>query len=193
MSGIFIVIGGIDGCGSTTHCKLIYDWIKENYRYGVVLTKEPSEGKIGKLLREYLKDDSSDIKTDALLFAADRAEHVEKTILPALNKGMVVISDRYIESSIAYQVSQGLKLKWILKLNQYFIQPNLTIILDLPAEDALKRKQNKEDKFENLVFLKKVRKIYLKYARKFNYKIINSDRNIETVQDKIREIIKEIL
>jgi len=189
MSGIFITIGGIDGCGGTTHSRLLYEWLKKKFNKNVILTKEPTDGEIGKILRKYLKDKKSNIRTDALLFAADRIEHIENIIKPALNQNMIVISDRYIESSLAYQCAQGLSLNWILEINQGFIKPDLTIILDIEPEIALKRKDYIEDKFENIEFLKKVRLNYLEQAKLWNYKIINSNREIDIVHE---EIIKEV-
>ena len=194
MIGIFIVIGGIDGCGGTTHSKLLHNWLKRVYRgSNILLTKEPSGGKVGVLLREYLKDKNSDAKTDALLFAADRSEHVEKIIKPALDNGKIVISDRYLESSLAYQCSQGLNLDWLLNINKDIINPDLTIILDIEPKESLKRKERLEDKFENINFLKKVREFYIEHAEKRNYIIIKSDRNIDSVQEDIRNEVKKLL
>ncbi|MHA1230261.1 MAG: dTMP kinase [Candidatus Helarchaeota archaeon] len=193
MTGNFIVIGGIDGCGGTTHCKLLYEWIKEHYQFEVILTKEPTDGKIGLLIREYLKSGQINKRTDALLFAADRSEHIHKTIRPALERGACVICDRYIESSLAYQCAQGLDLDWILKINESYITPDLIIILDIDPKTALLRKSKLEDKFEKIGFLKSVRKLYHEHTKAFGYKMINSDRPIEEVQTDIREEVKKLL
>ena len=188
----FIVIGGIDGSGGTTHCKLLYDWMKENLTEKVYLTKEPSDGRIGTLTREYLKDKNSSPITDALLFAADRSEHVEKVIKPRLEQGYSIISDRYLESSLAYQGAQGLDEQWILTINRCMLNPDITIILQIDPEKSLKRKDILLDKFEHLDILRKVHTCYLELAKKYGYIIINSDREIDTVQNEIRSEIKRL-
>ena len=103
--GIFIAIDGIDGCGSTTQVGILGNYLKKGGE-NVHLTREPSEFEIGKLLRKYLKKPETPIPTDALLFAADRVEHYYKEILPKIQNNYIVVSDRYLESSIAYQATQ---------------------------------------------------------------------------------------
>ncbi|MHA1270465.1 MAG: dTMP kinase [Candidatus Helarchaeota archaeon] len=188
-----IAIGGIDGGGGSTQCQLLYSWLKEDCGKRVMLTKEPSDGKIGILLREYLKDNKINKITDALLFAADRSEHINTIIKPALNDNIIVITDRYIESSLAYQTAQGIDVNWILEINREFLKPDITIILDLDPEEALKRKKKLIDKFENIQFLKKVRRIYLDHAKRWNYTVINANNDIETVHRDIRKEVKKLL
>ncbi|MBD3230299.1 MAG: dTMP kinase [Candidatus Lokiarchaeota archaeon] len=191
MRPLFIVIGGIDGSGGTTHTKLLFNWLRNNQKFHnkVILTKEPTEGKIGKLIRQYLKDTNSNSKIDALLFAADRLEHNIKTLIPAYKEEKIIICDRYIESSLAYQEAQGLDTEWLLEINKNILKPDLTIILDIKPSKSLKRKDKLQDKFENIEFLKQVRRIYLKHSKRWDYKIINSDKDIEIVQQEIRKIV----
>ncbi|TFF86112.1 MAG: dTMP kinase [Promethearchaeota archaeon] len=195
MKPLFIVIGGIDGSGGTSHTKLLFEWLKKklNSEDDIILTMEPTDGRIGKLAREYLKNINSDSKIDALLFAADRLEHNYKTIIPAYTAGKIIISDRYLESSLAYQEAQGLKLDWLLEINKEIIIPDLIIILDITPSKSLKRKQKMDDKFENVEFLLKVRENYLRHAKKWDYKIINSDRKIDEVQNDIRNLVESLL
>ena len=195
MKPLFIVIGGIDGSGGTSHTKLLYEWLKKELEdeNDVLLTMEPTGEKIGQLAREYLKNVNSDSKIDALLFAADRLEHNYKTIIPAHMKGKIIISDRYLESSLAYQEAQGLELDWLLEINKGILIPDLIIILDIDPSKSLKRKQKMEDKFENVEFLHKVRDKYLQHAKKWDYKIINSDRTIEEVQNEIRNLVENLM
>jgi dTMP kinase len=195
MKPLFVVIGGIDGSGGTSHTKLLYEWLKREFddENELLLTMEPTGGKIGQLAREYLKNVNSDSKIDALLFAADRLEHNYKTIIPAHSEGKIIISDRYLESSLAYQETQGLELDWLLEINKGIIIPDLIIILDIDPVKSLKRKQKKEDKFENIEFLHKVRKNYLRHAKKWNYTIINSDRKIDEVQNDIRNLVENLI
>jgi dTMP kinase len=187
----FIVIDGIDGCGGTTHCNLLKEFLKSK-DYKVHLTQEPSSSDIGILLRKYLKNKEIPPTTDALLFAADRTIHYHIEIKDKLKEGFIVISDRYIESSIAYQSNQTdeITIEWVKKINKFVENPGLTIILDIDPKIALERKnQDDLEKFENLSFLEKVRSVYLNQANEQGHKIINSDDLIENVQKEIQKIV----
>jgi len=151
---LFIVLEGIDGCGSTTHAKLLAEAI-EKRGFQVVLTCEPSTGPIGTLIRQALQrrlpgpdpatPHSFDWTAMALLFAADRMDHLHSTILPALGTGSVVISDRYDLSSLAYQSvtshSDSDAIPWIRELNAQARRPDLTLVIDVPAEVAEERRR----------------------------------------------------
>jgi len=191
-SGKFIVLDGIDGSGTTTHSNLLKDWLKQK-GYAVFVTQEPSGRKIGTLIRKNIRTTQTTAQVDALLFAADRIDHVENIIKPSLLANKIVISDRYVESAVAYQTAAGLQMEWVLELNKYVITPTLTIILDLPPEVGLARKKKLTDKFENVEFLRKVREIYLQRAQSQNYPVINADRPLNIVQDDIRKQIQTIL
>jgi len=152
--GLFVVVEGIDGCGSTTHAKLLAKTIK-NRGPEVVLTCEPSTGPIGSLIRQVLQrrlfvPDATGPRnfawsTMALLFAADRMDHLDSTVAPALRAGSVVISDRYDLSSLAYQsvtAHTGTdSIPWIRELNAQALRPDLTIVIDVPAEVAEERRR----------------------------------------------------
>jgi len=152
--GLFIVIEGIDGCGSTTHAKLLGEAIRGRGAE-VVLTCEPSSGPVGTLIRQALQrrlpgPDAStprhlDWTTLALLFAADRMDHLHSTVVPALRAGSVVISDRYDLSSLAYQsvtAHDGSDpVPWIRTLNTQALRPDLTLVIDVPAEVAEERRR----------------------------------------------------
>ena len=152
--GLFVVVEGIDGCGSTTHAKLLAKAIK-NRGPEVVLTCEPSTGPIGSLIRQVLQrrlfvPDATGPRnfawsTMALLFAADRMDHLDSTVAPALRAGSVVISDRYDLSSLAYQsvtAHTGTdSIPWIRELNAQALRPDLTIVIDVPAEVAEERRR----------------------------------------------------
>ncbi len=190
MKGKFIVLEGIDGCGKTTHAKLLAQWLTEK-GHSVLHTKEPSRGPIGLLLRDYLKKDSLPL-IDALLFTADRAEHLEKEVKPALEEGKIVVCERYVYSTIAYQVAQGLDKTWLTELNAFAIKPDLTILLDLASEVSVKRTSTKE-KFETLEFLTKVRKNYLALANEEKFSVIDAGRAKNAVQEDIRKAAQVIL
>ncbi len=187
----FIVIDGIDGCGSSTHCRILGPFL-ENEGYKVHLTREPSDNEVGQLTREFLKDKSIPAATDALLFAADRTLHYHNEIKEKLDEGFIVISDRYIESSIVYQSlqSEEISIDWIKELNKFVGLPDLTIILDIDPKISLSRKdENNLEKFEDTSFLDKVRNLFLARAKQEGYQIINSDDIIELVQEQVQDIV----
>ncbi len=187
----FIVCDGIDGSGTSTHCRLLSGFL-ETQGFKVHLTHEPSNSEVGILLRKYLLDKNIPPTTDALLFAADRDHHYHGEIKKRLDEGFLVISDRYLESSIIYQSLQTKDISedWIKCINKFVGKPDLTIILDIDPKIALERKQSKEmDKFENLPFLIKARELYLKRAKSEGYQVITSDDIIEIVQEKVQEIV----
>jgi dTMP kinase len=155
-SGRFIVLEGIDGAGTTTQCGLL---AKRLRREGVAVrtTREPSDGPVGTTIRQILGGRivgaggrAPGWATMALLFAADRMDHVEAEIEPFVSTGGVIISDRYDASSLAYQsVSSGrggeATVEWIRTLNKNARRPNLTIVLDVPAELAVTRREARGD------------------------------------------------
>ena len=187
----FIVIDGIDGAGTTTHSRLLAGFLKSK-KFKVHLTQEPSSSEIGELLRKFLKNKEVPPSTDALLFAADRTLHYINEIKKNLDDGYIVISDRYIESSIIYQSTQSDKIsvEWVKEINKFAGEPNLTIILDIHPKIALARKtQENLEKFETTSFLNRVRDLYLKRAELNGYYVVNSDDIIEIVQEKIQNIV----
>jgi len=190
--GKFIVLDGIDGSGTTTHAKLLKNWLMQK-GYAVVLTTEPSKRKIGTLIRKIIRTTETSTEIDALLFAADRLDHVEMVIKPGLAANKIVISDRYVESTIAYQTTAGLDIGWVLELNKFIINPDLTIILDIEPEIGLNRKQKLTDKFENAEFLRNVREIYLERAQSQHYPIITTNRSIDIVQEELQKYVQSIL
>jgi dTMP kinase len=189
----FIALDGIDGSGNTSHSRLLSEWIAKSLGLQVLLTKEPTEESVGSLLRRYLIKRDVPSATDALLFAADRIEHVENVIKPAMAEGRVVVSDRYLESSIAYQSSQGLPIEWLLSINKYAVRPSLNIMLDIDPEKSLLRKPKLMDKFEDSAFLRKVRSVFLSRAKSENYPVVNTGGPLEEAQERIRKITKSFL
>ena len=137
--GIFLVIEGLDGSGKTTQAALLAE--KFYKTYNVLLTAEPSRGKIGSFIRECCLYEKERLPTEAeaLLFAADRIEHMQTELKPALDEGRLVICDRYIYSSLAYQGSAGLSLDWIKTINARALQPDICIFIDVPPEKVIER------------------------------------------------------
>lgn len=191
--GIFIVIEGIDGAGITTNSKLLVKWLEEN-QFNAIYTKEPTEGPIGKLIREFL---SSNYNLDpylmALLFTADRSFHVKDTILPSLNQNKIVVCDRYYFSTLAYQSVHGTDFDLIYKMNKKFPEPNSIILLDVNPELAIKRKGGGKEFYEKLYFLKDIRKRFLEMASDFNFIVVSSNDSLEVVQNKIRKITNYLI
>lgn len=161
---MFIVFEGIDGCGKSTQAKLLADWLRAN-SIKVLLTAEPTKGEIGLFLRKILSGKTIvDPKTLALLFTADRYEHIKSEIEPAIKRNVTVISERYYHSTICYQASQGVPWNWLVDINKFVKKPDYTLLLDLPPKEAIKRKVAREI-FEEENFLEKVRDNYLKLDR----------------------------
>ena len=135
----FIALEGIDGAGTTTQSRLLVDWLRSLGR-PVHLTREPSDGPIGLLIREVLRGDHGEFDPSAiaLLFAADRLDHLSREIRPALARGRDVVSDRYVLSSLAYQGLDG-NLPWVETLNARAEPAALTIVLDVPVDVCLAR------------------------------------------------------
>lgn len=142
MKSKFIVIEGIDGAGTTTQARLLSGWMASRGRR-CLLTSEPSRGPVGILLRQILSGSvpTPDNDAIALLFAADRIDHLEREVLPALKSGSDVVSDRYYHSSFTYQSLQG-DLEWIRELNSRARAPDVTYILGLPADLAARRRRS---------------------------------------------------
>lgn len=191
--GVLIAIEGIDGAGSSTQTGMLVDALSA-LGYPAVATKEPNpDGHIEATIRALLKEDRAMPALDALLFAADRVEHVECYIRPWLASGNVVVTDRYLESTLAYQAAQGLDPRWILSLNRWAIRPDLTLILDIDPSVSLQRKDTKPDRFEQPEFLCRVRENFLKRARRMGYPVLDSSKPLERVHEKIMATVRPLL
>lgn len=139
-TGLLVVLEGIDGAGTTTQVRRVADALGAR-GLEVHTTREPSDGPIGRLLREILGGGHQpvDATTMGLLFAADRADHIQREVAPALGRGAIVISDRWYHSSLAYQGSEE-ERAWIAELNRRAIAPDLTVFLEVPATVAAARR-----------------------------------------------------
>lgn len=161
IEGHFVVLEGVDGAGTTTHTKLLADAIRSR-GLPVHTTREPSDGPVGSLIRQVLTGrvvvpglrgvSAPSAHTMALLFAADRLDHVDAEILPNVMEGVSVISDRYDHSSVAYQSVAATRdpgaIAWIRELNRHARRPDLTIVLDVRPEIAAKRRRQRYGKAE---------------------------------------------
>jgi dTMP kinase len=191
--GVFICIEGLDGCGKTTQAKLLAKkWQKS---HNTVYTAEPSRGKIGTYIRRsYLYGEKRfSIALEALLFAADRIEHSENEIIPALNEGHLVISDRYVFSSLAYQGAAGLSLDWIEKINKHALKPDLAVFVDVALETVMDRLKAKKSVMENTETLKKVRDVYLKFVAKGELVKIDGNLGKAEVAEALADVVLKFL
>ena len=178
-SGFFISFEGIDGAGKSTHVDAFRILMQERFpNKEVVMTREPGGTALGEQLRNLLLDVPMNLETEALLMFAARREHIAQVIEPALASGKIVISDRFTDASFAYQGGgRGLSLEKLNDLERWvqgrsdgtLLQPDLTILFDLPGEiaEARRSKVRAPDKFEkmDLDFFEKVRQEYLRRAK----------------------------
>lgn len=191
--GKFIVFEGIDGSGKSTQVDLLLKFLRENDKK-VHCTAEPTQYFIGGLIKSWIANDwRSSPACLQLLFAADRAHHLEKEIIPLLKKGITVICDRYLFSSLAYG-NLDLDFDWLLKINEKFILPDITFFLDVSPELCLERMRKERfsiELFEKEEKLKKVRTNFLKLAKEFNnFHIINGEKSVEKVFSQIKKWLK---
>ncbi len=192
--GILIVIEGLDGAGLSTQAALLARYLSERNKK-VILTKEPTSSPIGNLIKSALnRKHELSLLTLQLLFAADRAEHLEKEIEPALRENKIVIVDRYILSSLAFG-SVDNDLEFLKQVNSRFRKPDLTFIIDTPPRVCLERINKARDNlelFEVEQKLEKVRENYLALKNYFkNTFVIDGDREKEKVSKDIQEVAEK--
>ncbi len=195
--GLFIVFEGPDGSGQTTQAELLVEWFERNGKK-VKLTKEPTDNLIGGIIRAALRKEwKTDLRTLALLFSADRSHHVETEILPLLRKGVNVVSDRYALSTLVYESIEGLDVEWLWQLNSKFPKPDITFILDVPAEVCIERIAKTRfgfELFETKERLEKIRQRYLELKNIFeNTYVIDGTRPIQEVHTEIVSIVRKHL
>jgi dTMP kinase len=193
-NGFFVCVEGLDGCGKTTQTKLLVKRLRGK-GYDALYTAEPSRGEIGKFVKRYCLHGEKRVSSviEALLFAADRFEHVEDVIAPSTRKGKIVVSDRYVYSSLAYQGAAGLDLKWIAKVNEHAVRPDLAIFVDVEPEIVVKRLKRRKSVMENLQTQRKVREVYMEFVEKGELAKVNGNRSGEEVAEDILETVLEAL
>jgi dTMP kinase len=188
--GFFICVEGLDGCGKTTQAKILVRKLRKT-GYNTVYTAEPSRGKIGRFIKRYCLHGGRRVSSivEALLFAADRYEHVESEIIPALKDGKIVVSDRYMYSSLAYQGAAGLSLDWIRRVNEHAVTPNLAIFIDVEPDTVIQRLKPKKSVMENLETQCKVREVYMKFVENGELVKVDGNRSKEKVAEEILSIV----
>jgi dTMP kinase len=200
--GFFISFEGGEGAGKSTQIRYLVDYFKA-HKIPVLLTLEPGGTKIGEKIRELLLNPNhSELRPRAelLLYLADRAQHVEECILPALKAGKVVITDRYADSSNVYQgLCRNLGLEWTMALNDYATQglyPDIALVLDLPVKLGFSRmKQRVLDRMERekSSFHNKVRRGFLHLSQKYpkRIQVVNAALSQEEVRAEIQKLVLE--
>ena len=195
----------MDGSGKSEMVKLLHNYLfSKNKKYRILTTREPTNGKYGSEIRKILRKEKDPFKNAEKLldlFTKDRQEHLKNTILPFLEHSSdiecnIVVCDRYYYSTIAFQHTQGLDFKKIIEKNKNFRKPDIAFILDIPAETALKRIAYREkEKFEQLEFMKKLRKNFLELKNHLedNIVIIDASKPIEDVFEELKKEIDKIL
>ena len=182
--GLFITFEGCEGSGKTTQVEMLRGYLVA-HGHEVIVTLEPGGTPVGLRIRDALLDSASrgmSPTTEALLFAADRAQQVEDVIRPGLGRGVVVLCDRYVDSSLAYQgIARGLGLEEVMEVNRWAtggLEPALTFYLDMPVAEAMKRKTGDEpDRMERepAEFHERVREAYGRLAELYPERIVTLD------------------
>lgn len=197
---MFITFEGGEGCGKSTHIALLAEHIKSKGKE-VIVTKEPGGTPLGHEIRTILLEKEPEIVSEIFLFAADRVEHVEKVIRPALAAGKIVLCDRFMDSTLAYQLGGRALPEDLVRYVNWIasrgLTPDLTLLLDIPANEGLKRAKERGviDRFESeiLAFHENVREKYMEIAANEPKRIhvISSLMPIDEVQKQIRDVYEK--
>ncbi len=201
--GKLITFEGIEGSGKSTLAKELYEYLNSK-NYKVVFTREPGGGKLGEKIREILLSNEFEIPdySELFLFLASRYEHTKNFIIPKLKNGYIVISDRYMDSTIAYQgYGRKIDLKLLKRLNEIAtlgIKPDLTFLIDLPEEVSLNRIKDKildRIESEEIEFYKRVRLGYIEIARNepLRFIILDGTMELQTLKQKVFEITENFI
>jgi dTMP kinase len=191
--GCFVCIEGLDGSGKSTQARLLAERLQKTRK--VLLTVEPSQGRIGTFIRQsylYGENRLSSV-VEALLFAADRVDHVQNEIVPALETGDVVISDRYVYSSLAYQGAAGLSLEWIEKVNSHALRPDIALFLDVDLGTVMKRLKPRKSVMENLETQERVRGYYLDLVKVGLLRRVDGNRVKSEIAEETFSIVQDFL
>ena len=198
-TGKLIVLEGIDGSGTTTQGRLLCEWLAAR-GVAVHLTREPSDGPVGLLIRQILHGAHAPVDGDtmALLFAADRVDHLAREILPTLRRGTHVVTDRYYHSSLAYQAIEADRT-WVEELNRRAGRPDVTFLLDVPAEEAERRRAaagRPEERYDRLEAQQRIAENYRRLSQWLpgeDYRVLDGSRPIDVVQEDLRHAALAVL
>lgn len=208
MRGCFITFEGPEGAGKTTIIEKLASELRKTSNYKIMITREPGGIHISEQIRQIILDKENtkmDGRTEALLYAAARRQHIVEKIRPALDRGEIVLCDRFIDSSLAYQgYARELGIEEVYAINEFAVKgmmPDLTLYFDIQPEEGLERINKHKDRevnrldLESLAFHTKVREGYQLLLKKFPDRIyeINASQSIETVLSESKEKVEEIL
>ena len=198
---LFITFEGADGCGKTTQIELLNQYL-QNKGFDTLVTREPGAIGLGEKLREILLNYEGDVSPncESFLFLADRAQHVDCIMKPALKENKIVLCDRHTDSTVAYQgYGRKLDIEQIKMLNRIAVNgliPDLTIVFDIDIETSMKRVGKIKDRMESagMDFFNRVREGYLEIAKNEpnRVKVINSADTIDNIHKKVVELVEQI-
>lgn len=199
--GLFITFEGADGCGKTTQLNLLKEYLEKN-GYNVLVTREPGGKGLGEKFREILLNYDGVVseRCESFLFLADRAQNIDTIVKPAIESGKIVLCDRHIDSSVAYQgYGRGLNIEEIKQLNTLAtggLLPDLTLVFDIDIETSMKRVGKEKDRMESAgnEFFNRVRNGYLELAKHEpkRIKVVNSTGSIEEIHEQVIKIMKDL-
>jgi dTMP kinase len=198
-SSVFIVLEGGDGCGKSTQARLLVARLQALGRE-VVVTREPGATEVGAAIRSLvLGGGDLDARTEALLIAADRAEHVARVIRPALERGAVVVSDRFVPSSLAYQgVARGLGVETLARLSAWAtggLEPDLVIVFDVDPATAGGRRAGPQDRMEREPdsFRASVLAAYRELAARYGWTVLDGSASVDAVAEQVWAAVERVL
>ena len=199
--GLFITFEGPDGCGKTTQMNLLAQYFEKKGKK-VVLTREPGGKGLGEKVREILLNYNGEVsdRCESFLFLADRAQNIDIIVKPAVEKGEIVLCDRHIDSTVAYQgYGRGLDINEINMLNNLATggkKPDLTLVFDVDVETSMKRVGKEKDRMESagIDFHNRVRNGYLDLAKQepTRIKVLDATKTIEEIHEKVVEIVEKL-
>ena len=194
LAGVLIAVEGIDGAGKTTQAKRLVRLLN---RMGVkaAYTREPTGGSIGKLVRRHLSGRRTySEETITLLFAADRLDHIQRFIEPQLKRGVTIVADRYVHSSIAYQAAATGMREWVISVNSLARRPDISIFVDVNPKEALARLGHRRKYvYERLEFLERVRGEYIRLVESGEMMIVDGSGTREEVAQRISTVVEPLL
>ncbi|MCW3986602.1 MAG: dTMP kinase [Candidatus Bathyarchaeota archaeon] len=193
-NGMFICVEGIDGSGKTTQARRLVKALTKK-GYDAVYTTEPSKGIYGNIIRKNILQGNTRVPTvvEAVLFAADRNYHIENEIKPLLKAGKIIVCDRYVYSSIAYQGAADVNIEWIKEINKHAIKPDLAIYIDVPPEIVIDRIKRRKTVMETLQTQRDVRELYLKLVEDKQLFKVYGNASIREVAQVIENIVLRFL
>lgn len=200
--GLFITFEGADGCGKTTQIKLFTEYLQKN-GYEVILTREPGSKGLGENIRKILLDYDGEVSPvcESFLFLADRAQNVDIIVKKNIEKGKIVISDRHIDSTVAYQgYGRKLDLEQIKELNNIAtsgLKPDLTFVFDIDIETSMQRVGKTKDRMEasGKEFFERVQNGYLEIAKNEpnRVKVINANDTVENINKQVISLFEDLI